>query len=81
MPHTIVTTLRDPIERMLSYYNYTVRLPGNPWHDDIVTKGMSFVEYARNAYAAFGPRYSFFDDTGQGSFRADRNRNASGMLE
>src|SRR5262245_24043254 len=36
MPHTIVTTLRDPIERMLSNYNYTFRRPGNPWHDDVV---------------------------------------------
>jgi hypothetical protein len=68
MPHTIVTTLRHPIERMLSCYNYTVRIPGNPWHDDIVTKGMPFIEYARNAHSAFGAQFSFFDDTGQGTF-------------
>ena len=67
MPHTIVSTLRHPIERMRSYYNYTLRLPGNPWHEDIV-KGMPFTEYARNAYSAFGAQYSFFDDTGKGSF-------------
>jgi hypothetical protein len=68
VPHFIVTTLRDPIDRMLSNYNFTLRVPGNPWHDDVVNKGMSFVEYIKNAYAAFGPQYSFFDDTGQGTF-------------
>ena len=67
MPHTIVTTLRHPVERMLSYYNYTVRIPGNPWHNDVI-KGMPFIEYARNAHSAFGAQYSFFDDTGQGTF-------------
>jgi hypothetical protein len=68
MPHTIVTTLRDPIDRMVSNYNYTFRRPGNPWHDDVVSKGMPFVEYAANMYSAIGPQYSFFDDTGQGTF-------------
>jgi hypothetical protein len=68
MPHTIVTTLRDPIDRMLSNYNYTFRRPGNPWHDDIVNKGMSFLDYAANMYAAIGPQYSFFDHTGEGTF-------------
>ena len=29
---------------------------------------MPFTEYAKNAYSAFGAQYSFFDDTGQGSF-------------
>jgi len=52
---------------MLSYYNYTVRIPGNPWHNDVI-KGMPFIEYARNAHSAFGAQYSFFDDTGQGTF-------------
>ena len=64
----IVTTLRDPIDRMLSNYNYTLRRPGNPWHDDVVNKGMSFLDYAANMYAAIGPQYSFFDDTGKGTF-------------
>jgi hypothetical protein len=68
MRHTIVTTLRDPIDRMLSNYNYTLRMPGNPWHDDIVSKGMSFLDYAANMYSAIGAQYSFFDDTGQGTF-------------
>ena len=68
MQHVVVTTLRDPVDRMLSHYNYTLRLPGNPWHDDVVNKGMSFIDYATNMYSAIGPQYSFFDDTGQGTF-------------
>jgi hypothetical protein len=68
MRHTIVTTLRDPIDRMLSNYNYALRMLHNPWHDDIVRKGMSFLDYAANMYSAIGPQYSFFDDTGEGTF-------------
>ena len=68
VPHLVITTLRDPIDRMLSNYNFTLRMPHNPWHDDIVTRGMSFVDYAAKMYAAIGPQYSFFDDTGRGSF-------------
>lgn len=68
IPHLIVTTLRDPIDRMLSNYNYTLRMQDNPWHDDIVSKGMSFLDYAANVYSAFGPQYSFFDETGKGTF-------------
>jgi hypothetical protein len=66
-PHVIITTLRHPIERMLSYYNHTLRVAGNPWHADVAA-GMAFIEYAQRALAAFGPQYSFFDDTGRGSF-------------
>jgi hypothetical protein len=68
VPHLIVSTLRDPIARILSSYNYTLRMPANPWHEDIVSKGMSFLDYAAKVYLAFGPQYSFFDDTGKGTF-------------
>ena len=65
----VVTTLRDPIDRMLSNHNYALPMGvGSPWHDDIVNKGMAFVDYAANMHSAIGPQYSFFDDTGQGSF-------------
>jgi hypothetical protein len=67
MPHMIVTTLRHPVQRMLSYYNHTLRVRGNPWHKEVVG-GMPFIEYARNVNSAFGPQYSFFDDTGRGTF-------------
>ena len=67
MPHVIVTTLRDPVNRLLSHYNHTLLVKGSPWHDDVV-RGMPFAEYARNAFGAFGAIYSFFDDTGQGTF-------------
>lgn len=68
VPHVIVTLLRDPIERMLSNYNFTLRRPHNPWHDDVVNKGMTFLEYAAKMDAAIGPQYGFFDDTGEGTF-------------
>ena len=68
IPYVIVTVLRDPIDRIISHYNFTTRTPGSPWYDDVVTKGMSFVDYAANIYSAIGPQYSFFDDTGQGTF-------------
>jgi hypothetical protein len=81
VPYAIVTTLRDPIARMLSHYNYTLRLPGNPWHDDVVNKGMSFLDYAANMYAAIGPQYSFFDDTGRGSFAPTGTATAQECLD
>jgi hypothetical protein len=68
MPHVIVSVLREPVERMLSNYNFTLRRPANPWHDEVVNKGMSFMEYASRMLEAIGPQYSFFDDTGQGIF-------------
>jgi hypothetical protein len=68
MPHVIVSVLREPVERMLSNYNFTLRRPANPWHDEVVNKGMSFVEYASRMLKTIGPQYSFFDDTGQGIF-------------
>jgi hypothetical protein len=80
MPHVIVTTLRDPIDRMLSNYNYTFRRPGNPWHDDVVNKGMPFLDYAANMYSAIGAQYSFFDDTGKGTFAPTGNATAEECL-
>ena len=66
--HFIVTTLRDPIDRMLSNYNHTLRVPGNLWHEEVVSGRMPFIEHAAKVYAAIGPQYSFFDDTGRGTF-------------
>ncbi|CAN7384277.1 hypothetical protein LJR220_003414 [Bradyrhizobium sp. LjRoot220] len=68
MQHVVVSMLRDPVERMISNYNFTLRRTRNPWHDEIVNKGMSFVEYSNRMLEAIGPQYSFFDDTGQGTF-------------
>ena len=75
MPHMIISVLRDPVERMLSNYNFTLRRPANPWHDEVVNQGMSFVEYSTKMLDAIGPQYSFFDNTGQGVFA--RTGNAS----
>src|SRR5262245_50086333 len=67
-PYVVVTVLRDPIDRILSHYNFTTRTPGSPWYDEVAAKGMSFLDYAANIYAAIGPQYRFFDDTGKGTF-------------
>jgi uncharacterized coiled-coil protein SlyX len=68
IPHLIVSMLRDPLERMMSHYNFTLRLPDNPWHAEVVSRRMSFLEYAGKMLDAIGPQYSFFDDTGCGTF-------------
>lgn len=73
MPHMIVSVLRDPVERMLSNYNFTLRRPANPWHNEVVNQGMSFVEYSNRMLDAIGPQYSFFDDTGKGVFARTGN--------
>ena len=66
--HVIVGLLRDPVQRMLSNYNFTLRQPHNPWHDEVLNKGMSFLDYTEKMIGAIGPQYSFFDDTGDGVF-------------
>lgn len=76
MPHMIISVLRDPVERMLSNYNFTLRRPANPWHDEVVNQGMSFVEYSNKMLDAIGPQYSFFDDTGKGVFARTGNATA-----
>jgi hypothetical protein len=68
MRHAIVTLLRDPMERVLSHYNYTLRVAGNPWRDELLAGTMSFLEYTEWLHGAIGPQYSFFDDTGAGTF-------------
>jgi Sulfotransferase family len=67
LPFAAITTLRDPIERMLSAYNFTLRVFHSPWHDDVVNHGMSFIDFAGNFIEEFGPQYSYFDDSGGGS--------------
>jgi len=66
--HVIVSVLRDPVQRMLSNYNFTLRRPGNPWYHEVVNKGLPFLDYCEKMIGAIGPQYSFFDDTGAGSF-------------
>lgn len=68
MQHVVVSMLRDPVERMISNYNFMLRRPANPWHDEVVKGGMSFIEFSTRMLEAIGPQYSFFDDTGQGTF-------------
>jgi hypothetical protein len=68
LPHVIITALRHPVDRMLSHYNHTLRVAGNPWHNEIFSGEMSFLQYVEKTLDAIGPQYSFFDDTGDGSF-------------
>ena len=79
-PYVVVTVLRDPVDRILSHYNFTTRTPGSPWYDEVASKGMSFLDYATNIYAAIGPQYSFFDDTGRGTFAPSGDATAQECL-
>jgi len=67
-PHTIVTTLRHPIQRMLSYYNFSGRNPVMAYHADIAAGRMSVVDYAEFILSASGPQYCYFDDSGEGGY-------------
>src|SRR5436190_11335602 len=62
-----LSVLRNPIERMLSAYNFTLRVFHSPWHEDVTIGQMPFIDFAKNFYSAFGPQYSYFDDSGTGS--------------
>lgn len=80
MPHTVVTMLRDPIDRILSHYNHALAVEGNPWHEQVLSGEMSFLQYAETFLqpGSVGPQYGFFDDTGPGTFawsgKSDVNR-------
>jgi hypothetical protein len=76
--HFTVTTLRDPIDRMLSNYNHALITPGGLWHEEVASGRMPIIEHVAKVYAAVGPQYSFFDDTGRGTF-APRPRHAAGV--
>jgi hypothetical protein len=80
MHHAIATLLRDPMERVLSHYNYTVKVEGNPWRQEVLAGTMSFIEYAEWLHAAIGPQYSFFDDTGAGTFARSGTASAERCL-
>jgi hypothetical protein len=80
-PHTIVTTLRHPIKRMLSYYNFSGRHPIMAYHADIAAGRMSVVDYAEFILSASGPQYSYFDDTGAGAYVRSGSASAKECLE
>jgi hypothetical protein len=82
-PHVIVTALRDPIQRVLSHYNHTVRVPGNPWHEEVASGKMPFTDYVAWLVApnSIGPQYSFFDDSGDGGFAYSGKASAQQCLK
>ena len=55
---------------MLSHYNFSKLVRGNPHHEDVRSGKMSFLEYAEALAEpnSIGTQFSFFDDTGTGSF-------------
>jgi hypothetical protein len=80
IPHAIVTLLREPVQRVLSHYNYTIRTAGNPCRDEVLAGTMSFLDYAEWLHRAIGPQYSFFDDTGAGTFARSGTASAEQCL-
>lgn len=47
-PATYITIMREPIERMISHYYYVLREPKHYLYKEVVSKRMSFEEYACN---------------------------------
>src|SRR5262245_54388700 len=68
VPHFPLPTLPDPFDRMLSNYNHALLTPDSLWHEEVASGRMPFIEHAAKVFAAVGPQYSFFDDTGLGTF-------------
>jgi len=67
MPYAAVSLLRNPVDRLLSAYNFTLRREGTLWHSEVTTGAMSFTDYAAAFTAAVGTQYGYFDDTGTGT--------------
>ena len=79
--HTIVTTLRHPIPRMLSYYNFASRNPVMAYHADLAAGRMSVIDYAQYILETSGPQYCFFDDSGEGTYLRSGTATAAECLE
>src|SRR5690554_2635679 len=46
--YNYITFLRKPAERVLSYYNYVCSKEKHRLHQEVVGKGMSFIDFVRN---------------------------------
>ncbi len=79
-PHVVVTTLRHPLSIIQSTYNFTLRRSDAPWHAEVISGRMSLLELAINLKSAFGPQYSWFDDTGRGVVTPTGGGNANQCL-
>jgi len=60
MHYAVFSIIRDPIDRMISNYNFTLRRPGAPWHQDVVDGALDPAGLARNFIDAIGHQYSHF---------------------
>jgi hypothetical protein len=45
-PASYVTILRDPVARMISHYKHVLRVKHHYLHDEVVSRGMSLLDYA-----------------------------------
>jgi hypothetical protein len=80
-PVTVIAVLREPVERMLSHYNFTLRMSGAPWHADVVTGRMTFLENTEEVLKRYGPQYAYFDHTGEGDWRWTGTLTPQGCLD
>jgi hypothetical protein len=51
-PSTYVTLVRDPVERLISHYHYSLTDPDAPLHDEVVSKQMTLKDYVERSAAA-----------------------------
>jgi len=59
-PFVAITTLREPIDRMISHYNYAMRSPASPLHSEIVSGHASFLDHTEEMLRLVGPQFRFF---------------------
>lgn len=81
LPYVALTILRDPISRMLSNYNFTLRVRAAPGHDEVISGRMSFIEYAEMMHRQLGPQFKFFDKTGDGTITPNGTGSAQQCLD
>jgi len=59
-PYTAFTVIREPVARMISNYNFTLRRAAAPWHEETASGALDLVGLARNFTTAIGHQYSYF---------------------
>jgi galactose-3-O-sulfotransferase len=52
-PSTYVTLVRDPVERLISHYHYSLSDVTAPLHGEVVSKGMTLKDYVERSEAAW----------------------------
>jgi Galactose-3-O-sulfotransferase len=52
-PSTYLTLVRDPVERLISHYHFSLNDPTAPLHGEVVSKGMTLKDYVERSEAAW----------------------------